>query len=383
MRSRILAIVRKEFIQIRRDRRTLAMVLFMPVMQLLLFGYGINTVVDHLPMIVFDESGDADSRALIAAFENSGYFDVAAHARSQAELADVIDAGEAKVALHIAPDFGDQVLRGQPGLVQLVIDGSDPNVASTASFAASAVTQAHVAQRTSMKNMRPGMGGGAQGVPASGPGVVDLRPVVLYNPSMLSVNFMIPGVVALILLFQALLLTAFAVVRERERGTLEQLIVTPIQPWELMLGKILPYTILASVAATVALIASRLLFGVEVAGSLVLLALLSILFLLGSLGLGLFISTVSHTQAQAMQMAMFVAMPSMLLSGFMYPRETMPFVIRQLSLLTPMTYYLQILRGIMLKGVGLVVLWPSILPLALFSLIVFTLSAWRFQKRAG
>jgi ABC-2 type transport system permease protein len=375
MRSRILAIVRKEFIQIRRDRRTLAMVLLMPVMQLLLFGYGINTVVDHLPMIVFDESGDADSRGLIAAFENSGYFDVTARARSQPELADAVDAGDAKVALHIAPDFGDQVLRGQPGLVQLVIDGSDPNVASTASFAASAVTQAYMAQRTTMRNIRAGMGG-----PTS---VVDLRPVVLYNPSMLSVNFMIPGVIALILLFQALLLTAFAVVRERERGTLEQLIVTPIQPWELMLGKILPYTILASVAATVALVASRLLFGVEVAGNLILLALLSILFLLGSLGLGLFISTVSHTQAQAMQMAMFVAMPSMLLSGFMYPRETMPFVIRQLSLLTPMTYYLQILRGIMLKGVGLVVLWPSVVPLALFSLVVFTLSARRFQKRVG
>jgi ABC-2 type transport system permease protein len=375
MRSRILAIIRKEFIQIRRDRRTLAMVLVMPVMQLLLFGYGINTVVDHLPTIVFDESGDADSRALIAAFENSGYFTVVAYARSQAELADTIDAGDAKVALHIAPDFGDQVLRGQPGLVQLVIDGSDPNVASTASFAAGAVVQAHAGTRAALRSMRPGM--------SSPAALIDLRPVVLYNPSMLSVNFMIPGVVALILLFQTLLLTAFAVVRERERGTLEQLIVTPVQPWELMLGKILPYTILASVAATVALIASRLLFGVEVAGSLVLLALLSILFLLGSLGLGLLISTVSQTQAQAMQMSMFVAMPSMLLSGFMYPRETMPFVIRQLSLLTPMTYYLQILRGIIIKGVGLAALWPSVLPLALFSLVVFTLSAWRFQKRAG
>ena len=192
---------------------------------------------------------------------------------------------------------------------------------------------------------------------------------------------MVPGVIGLILQFQTLLLTAFAVVRERERGTLEQLIVTPIKTWELMLGKILPYTIIASLAGIGILIAGRVLFGVRVAGSLPLLAMLSILFLLGSLGLGLLISTVSQTQAQAMQMAMFVMLPSILLSGFLYPRETMPFIIQQLGLLVPLTYYLQILRGIILKGVGLEVLWSQVLPLAVFSLAVFTLSAWRFQKR--
>ena len=375
MNSRIMAIIRKEFIQIRRDRRTLAMVLALPVMQLLLFGYAINTVVDHMPTIVFDEADDAESRALIAAFENSGYFDLLSYALSPAELADTIDAGSAKVALHIPPDFGDQVLRGQPSPVQLVIDGSDPNVAQTASFAAAAVVQARTAELSAASAARRGLAGLSGGI--------DLRPVVLYNPSMLSVNFMIPGIIALILLFQTLLLTAFAVVRERERGTLEQLIVTPIKPWELMLGKIIPYTITASIAATVALTAGRLLFGVEVAGSLGLLAVLSILFLLGSLGLGLLISTVSQTQMQAMQMAMFIMLPSMLLSGFLYPRETMPALIKPLSYLTPMTYYLQILRGIMLKGIGIKMLWPNVLPLALFSLVVFSLSAWRFQKRVG
>ena len=330
----------------------------LPVMQLLLFGYAINTVVDHMPTIVFDEADDAESRALIAAFENSGYFDLLSYALSPAELADTIDAGRAKVALHIPPDFGDQVLRGQPSPVQLVIDGSDPNVAQTASFAAAAVVQARTAELSAASAARRGLAGLSGGI--------DLRPVVLYNPSMLSVNFMIPGIIALILLFQTLLLTAFAVVRERERGTLEQLIVTPIKPWELMLGKIIPYTITASIAATVALI-----------------AVLSILFLLGSLGLGLLISTVSQTQMQAMQMAMFIMLPSMLLSGFLYPRETMPALIKPLSYLTPMTYYLQILRGIMLKGIGIKMLWPNVLPLALFSLVVFSLSAWRFQKRVG
>jgi ABC-2 type transport system permease protein len=378
VRSRVAAIVRKEFIQMLRDRRMLAMVLVMPVMQLLLFGYAMNTVVDHMPTIVFDETQDADSRALVAAFHNSGYFDVVARARSQGELREAIDAGRAKVGLHLPPEFGEQVLRGRPGSVQLVVDGSDPNVAATASFAAGAVAQARSSDLATAALARLG-----RGAPGGGSGGIDLRPVVLYNPRMRSATFMVPGIIALILLFQALLLTAFAVVRERERGTLEQLIVTPIRSWELMLGKILPFIVTASVAATVALIAGRLLFGVGVAGSLPLLAALSLLFLLGSLGVGLLISTVSQTQAQAMQLAMFVALPSLLLSGFMYPRETMPPVIQALSLLTPMTYYLQILRGIMLKGVGLDVLWPSVLPLALFSLAVFALSAWRFQKRVG
>lgn len=374
MSSRVLAIIRKEFIQIRHDRRTLGMVLILPGMQLLLFGYAINTVVDHLPTAVFDEAGDPESRALIAAFQNSGYFDVLFPVRTQSELTDAVDAGRAKVGLHVAPDFGNQVLRGQQGLVQLVVDGSDPNVAQTALFAAGVVTQAATADLTAGLASRRGR--------AAVPGI-DLRPVVLYNPSMLSVNFMVPGIIGLILQFQTLLLTAFAVVRERERGTLEQLVVTPIKPWELMLGKILPYTITAFIATTLALAAGRILFGVEVTGSLLLLGLLSILFLIGSLGVGLLISTISQTQAQAMQTSMFVMLPSLLLSGFLYPRETMPFIIQQLSLLIPLTYYLQILRGIILKGVGISVLWPNVLPLAVFSLAVFGLSAWRFQKRIG
>jgi ABC-2 type transport system permease protein len=300
---------------------------------------------------------------------------VVANARSQDDLTDAIDSGRAKVALHIPPSFGDDLLVGKPGLVQIVIDGSDPNIASTASFAAGAVVQARAAQITATMVERRGMNASA--------GAIDLRPVVLYNPSMRSANFMVPGVIGLILQFQTLLLTAFAVVRERERGTLEQLIVTPIRTWELMLGKIVPYTVVAGAAGAVTLIAARVLFGVDVAGSLTLLTVLSVMFLLGSLGLGLFISTLSQTQAQAMQMAMFVMLPSMLLSGFMYPRETMPFIIRQLGLLVPLTYFLQILRGIMLKGVGIDVLWPIVIPLAIFSLGVFALSAWRFQKRVG
>src|SRR3954469_18306212 len=360
MGSRVAAIIKKEFIQIRRDRRPLAIVLVLPVMQLLLLGYAINTVVDHLPTMVLDETRDADSRALVAALSNSGYFDVVAYAHDRQELIGAVDAGRAKVGLVIPPDYGEQVLRGQVGLTQLMVDGSDPNVAQTALFAAGAVTQAHSAIINASTIAHLGQGRGASGV--------DLRPVVLYNPSMLSATFMVPGIIGMIMQFQTLILTAFAVVRERERGTLEQLIVTPIKPWELMLGKLLPYTVTSSVGAVVALVAGWALFGVEVQGSLGLLAALSLLFLIGSLGLGLLISTVSQTQGQAMQIALFVLMPTLLLSGFMFPRETMPWIVQQIGLLIPLTYYLQILRGIILKGVGLDVLWTSVLPLAILSL---------------
>jgi ABC-2 type transport system permease protein len=370
--GRVGAIVRKELIQIRRDPRTLAMVLALPVLQLVLFAYAINTVVDHLPTVVLDEAGTADSRAFVAAFQNSGYFDVRERAGSRAGAAGAIDAGRAKVGLVIPPDFGTRLLRGQPALAQLLVDGSDPNTAQTALFAAGMVAQARGAELA-------GRGDAPGGTPAG----VELRPVVLYNPSMLSVNFMIPGLIGLILQFQTLILTAFAIVRERERGTLEQLVVTPVRPWELMLGKILPYVGIAFAAVAAALAVGRFWFGVGIAGSLPLLALLSLLFLLSSLGIGLLISTVSQTQTQAMQVALFVMLPSLLLSGFMFPREGMPWIIQQLGLLIPLTYFLQILRGIILKGVGVDVLWPQVLPLALIGVAVFALSASRFQKRLG
>jgi ABC-2 type transport system permease protein len=200
---------------------------------------------------------------------------------------------------------------------------------------------------------------------------------------MLSVMFMVPGLIGLILQFQTLLLTAFAVVREREQGTLEQLIVTPIRPWELMLGKILPYCVTAFASVTLALAVGRLVFGVQVAGSMPLLVVLSVIFLLGALGVGLLISTIAQTQRQAQMLAQFVLLPGMLISGFVFPREGMPWIVQQISLLIPLTYFLQILRGVVLKGVGLDLLWPQVVPLAIFGVAVFVLSALRFQKRLG
>jgi ABC-2 type transport system permease protein len=355
MIERVWSIVAKEFIQIRRDPRTLAIVLVMPLMQLVLFGYAINTAVDHIATIVFDQAQDAQSRGFINSFFNTGYFDPTGQAGSLEQVRQAIDAGRARVGIVVPPDFSHDLVAGRAPKAQVLVDGSDPNTAQTALLVAGTLSQR-----------------GGQSI--------DVRPVVLYNPSMQSINFMIPGLLGLILQFQTLLLTAFAVVRERERGTLEQLVVTPVKSWELMLGKILPFVVVAFGNVLLASAIGRFWFGVEFAGNYFLLLALAGLFVLSSLGLGLLISTVSQTQAQAMQMALFVMLPSIILSGFVFPREGMPHPIRELGLLIPLTYFLQILRGIILKGVGVEVLWPEVLALAVFGLIVFGLSANRFRK---
>src|SRR5712692_3453705 len=339
MIARIWSIILKEFIQIRRHPRTLAIVLLMPLMQLILFGYAINTTVDHVATIVFDQAQDARSRAFVSSFINTGYFDLAARASSLEQVRQAIDAGRVRVGIVVPPDFSYDMVAGRSPKAQVLVDGSDPNTAQTALLVAGTL----------------GQRGGQS---------IDVRPVVLYNPSMQSINFMIPGLLGLILQFQTLLLTAFAVVRERERGTLEQLVVTPVKSWELLLASAI----------------GRFWFGVEFAGNYLLLLALAGLFVLSSLGLGLLISTVSQTQAQAMQMALFVMLPSIILSGFVFPREGMPHPIREIGLLIPLTYFLQILRGIILKGVGVEVLWPEVLALAAFGVIVFGLSANRFRK---
>src|SRR5579884_125653 len=373
--GRVASIIRKEFIQIRRDRRTLAIILVMPAIQLLLFGYGVNTIVDHIPTVVVDQSGDIRSRELIAALQNSTYFDVQGHVASSAEAAAAIDAGWAKVALILPPDFGTRALRGETALAQLLVDGSDPNVAQTAVFAAGVVAQVRSGDVVADTLARLGRG--------QVPGGFELRPAVLYNPGMQSVQFMVPGLIGLILQVQAILLTALAVVRERERGTLEQLVVTPIRSWELMVGKVIPYTATSFIAVSLALLIGRYWFEVEIRGNLILLALFSLVFLLGSLGIGLLISTISQTQTQALQLGQFVLLPSLLLSGFMFPREGMPLPLQLVGLFIPLTYFLQILRGIILKGVGIDVLWPQALALTLFGLLVFSVSANRFVKRLG
>ncbi|TAK24422.1 MAG: ABC transporter permease [Chloroflexota bacterium] len=368
MFARIWALIGKEFIQVVRDRRTLAMALVMPIMQLILFGYAVNTTVDHIATIVVDQSMDVRSRDFIHSIANTGYFDIVGSAEHAGAARRAIDTGTAKVAFIFPPDFGRESLAGRSAQVQVLIDGSDPNTATTALLSAEALARVRGIELL----------GATMGRTPTMP--IDNRPTVLYNPSLRSVNFMVPGLIGMILQTQAVMLTAFAIVRERERGTLEQLIVTPIRPFELMAGKIIPYVIIAFAQIGVALIVGRFWFQVPFNGDLGLLLALSLLFLLGALGMGMMISTVSRTQAQAMQATLFTLLPSIIISGFMFPREAMPPVIASLSYVLPLTYYLQILRGTIVKGVGLDLLWPQVIPLLVFAVVISVLSTVRFRR---
>ncbi len=369
---RLRAIIRKELIQIRRDRLTLGLVVGIPVVELLMFGYALNAVTDHIATVVYDESGTASSRAFSGVFEHSTYFDIVRMVGSREEAMGAIESGEAKVALILPPDFGADVLGGRQATAQLIVDGSDPSVAQTALFSGGLVAQAQSGRVTVETLSRTGPG------PALGG--IELRPVVLYNPRMISVLFMVPGLIGIILQMQAVLLTALAVVRERERGTLEQLIVSPVRPSELMLGKILPNVALCLTSTVMTLVVARVLFGISVRGSLLELLVLTLPFLFGSLGIGLALSVVARNQAQALQMTMFTLLPSILLSGFLYAREGMPVVFRVISLAIPMTYYLQVLRGVIVKGVGIEVLWPQLAALTVFAVVVLGVSVSRFRK---
>ena len=374
MNSRILSIMRKEFIQIRRDPRTLVIMAVVPALQLMLFGYAVTTNVDHIATVVYDQAADGRSRDLLRAFTNTEYFTLVGHVSSAGEARAAIDRGDARVAFVIPPDFSRDLDAGRPAHLQIMVDGSDPNTASTALFTATSIAQARAASEVQASLGRVGLSRGVE-MP------IEIRPSILYNPSMRSLNFMIPGLIGLIIQMQAVILTAFAIVREREKGTLEQLIVTPIKPWELMVGKIAPYVVVAFLQVTIALAVGTLWFQVEIVGSLALLLALSVVFLVGSLGIGLLISTLSKTQSQALQLSVVTILPAVLLSGFMFPREAMPPLLYYLGYLVPITYFLKIVRGIFLKGIGMEYLWFEVALLAIFGLAIFTLSAWRFQKK--
>lgn len=368
MIARVWALVVKEFIQIRRDRKTLAIALGMPIMQLLLFGYAVNTTVDHIATVIVDESADVRSRDFVRAIVATGYFDVATFLPAATEARAAIDRGDAKVAFIFPPNFGRHVLAGDTATVQVLIDGSDPNVAQTALLTAEALARSRGIELMTSR------------LPAGAVLPIESRAIVLYNPSLQSVNFMIPGLIGVILQTQAVMLTAFAIVRERERGTLEQLIVTPIGHGELLAGKLIPYVIIAFAQVGASLLVGHYWFGVPINGSVPLLLALSFLFLLGALGLGMLISTISTNQIQAMQLTLFTSLPSIIISGFMFPREAMPAIIAMASYLLPLTYFLQILRGTVLKGVGIEYLWPQVIPLGVFAVAIFLLSTVRVRR---
>lgn len=370
---RLWALLVKEFIQMRRDRLTFGMMIGLPIIQLILFGFAINTDVKHLPTIVFDQSLGQDSRDLLNSLEGSQYFNIEYAAKNFNEVNDAVDSGKAKVGIIIPPDFTDNLKHGRTASVQVIVDASDSLAASSAIGAAQLVGQTK-SQQILMQKLR-GYSGHATDLP------YDIRIRPWYNQDFVSAFYMVPGIMGTILTMTLVMFTSMAIVRERERGTLEQLIVTPMKTWELLIGKIIPYIFVGYIQATVALLVGIFVFDLPVRGSLVLLYALTSLFIIASLAMGVLISVLAKTQMQAMQMSFFIILPSILLSGFMFPREAMPAFFSALGYLLPLTFYLQIMRGIILKGIGIGMLWGQVFALAAFIAIVLTISIKKFNKK--
>mgnify|MGYP005840220487 FL=1 len=372
--NRLLSLIRKEFLQILRDPRTLYITFAIPVIQLFLLGYTATTDVRNVPLAVFDQDRSPAARRLLDAYRAADYFRIAYDVDSEEELRALIDSGQAQAGLIIPPDYSERVLGNRTATVAFVLDGSDPNVASTSLAAAELIGQSHSTQLVVERLSRSGLAGTTQ--PA-----LTVRSRVWYNPDLQSAYFMVPALIGMILQLMTTMLTATAIVRERERGTIEQLIVTPIRSWELILGKIIPYVLIALFDTIEVLVVGSLWFGVPIRGSLSLLLALSGLFLLGSLGIGILISTIAKTQQEAMMLTYFTMLPTIFLSGFFFPLAAMPPALQAISRVIPLRYYLKIIRSIVLKGVGADSLTEEIAALAVFGLVVMGIAALRFRKR--
>ncbi len=370
---RFKALIRKEMIHMLRDPRTLVFIFMMPIMQLVLLGFVNNTDIKNVSTVVFNQDNSRASRELLDSFNATGYFSFNYAVFSQTEVNDLIASGKAEVGIVIPPDYGSNLTIGKTADVLVLLDGSNPTVAGSVLSAAALVGQAHGASVRSQQLALRGPVGGV-GSP------VDVRTRVLYNPDLLGSYNIVPGLVAMILFQTATSLTALAIVKERERGTIEQLIVTPIRSWELIVAKIIPY-ILVSFANTILIMAvGTFLFGVPLRGSLILLFSLVGLYLLPTLGLGLLISTSAKTQQQAQLMTMPIMLPSMLLSGVFFPTSSLPLCLQLLGKLLPLTYFVIILRSIVIKGVGLNMILPEVTALTVFAILLLGLAARRFQK---
>lgn len=362
----IKAISIKEVIHIMRDRRTLMMVIFMPLMQVLIYGFGINTDVKHLSTYVYDQDRTYLSRRLIASFEHSDYFRVMNKSNDIHDVRQALDKGKAQVGLVIPPNFSADVLKRKTAELQMLIDGTDSTPANVAMNSSQAIISNFMqAEGLVTVNMLP----------------IDFRPRLWYNPDLKSTFFMLPGLIALVLHLIVPMVTANAIVREKEQGNIEQLLVTPIKPYELIIGKILPYIGVGLIISVSIILAIHFIFQVPIRGNLIDLFLLTLLYLVVCLGIGLWASTIAQNQQQASQIVMFFAMPSILLSGFIFPRETMPLWVHHIGYFLPMTYFLKIVRGILLKGMALIDLLAHVWPLLLMAAVVIVFSINRFSKR--
>lgn len=371
MIGRVFSIMRKEFLHMFRDRRSLVVMFLLPVVQLFLLAYAADPNIDHLKTAVLDMDHSSRSRDVIESYQTSNYFDITRYPADEAEMANLLDTGKVRAGIIIPADFSTQIERGEKGQVKFVIDGSDPTIAGTAFSSAQTVGQA-----MSIAIVEELVGAD----PEKQPGL-DVRPTVWYNPDMRSENFMVPGVVALILQLLSMMLTSMAIVREREQGTIEQLIVTPIRSGELILGKILPYALIVFSNSIGVLVLAVLWFQVPINGSWPLLLSLVAFSMVAMLGLGLLVSTVAKTQQEAMMFTYFFLLPSIFLSGYVFPIESMPQFLQTCSLVVPLNYLLVIVRGIILKGIGLDLLMKEVTILGMFSLVILTMASMRFRKR--
>lgn len=374
MDSRIFHFIKKEFMQLLRDPRMLWVAILAPILQLLIFGYIASTDIKHVSTVVFDENRTSFSRRYVQSFKNSGYFDINYYVTSDKEIANLIDSGRAKVALHIPADFSKKIVRNESVDVQAVIDGSN---SSTATIISGYINQINFENANEIFKKRLSK----LGLPLKNLELLDLKLRVWYNPELKSIYFMVPAIFALILMIESMVLTSFSIVKEKERGTMEQLIVTPLRPYELILGKLLPFVIVSFLDIGLVFLLATLWFKVPIHGSAILLFGLGAIFLASGLGLGVFISTISHTQRQALMTAIFILMPSLILSGFIFPIANMPKIIQGITYLIPVRYFLVIVRGIFLKGIGIKYLVKEVCPLIIFGSIILTLSILRFRKK--
>jgi len=361
-------IIRKEFIQTFRDRRMLFPIFVAPVVQLILFGYAVTTDIKHISLAVLDYDRTHESRHLVSSFSQSKSFNLDFYLKSPQEIDVLLEKEKIKAAVVIPRKFERNLKKGAQTSLQVILDGTDANSATIIMSYISQLVAKH--SENILTEIRDNGGGG----------IVVSQPRVWYNPNLKSSVYMVPGVICLILLITTLLLTSMAVTKEREMGTLEQLIVSPIKPWELILGKTIPFVFIGFCDVVLIISAGKLIFDVPIRGNLLFLFGVALLFVLTTLSLGLFISTISRTQQQAMMTAFFFAMPAMLLSGIFSPIENMPRIIQQITLLNPLRYFSTAVRGILLKGNDISILWPQVLALFIFGITASVFSSLRFKK---
>ena len=368
-------IVTKEFLQFRRDPKMFAIILIAPVIQLIFLGFAVNMDVENVPTVIFDQDRSVESRSLAKQFDASGYFNIVEYVSGYSEIEAKFEGGSAILGIVIPDGFEKNTGTGRTAKLQAIFDGSDGNKASiTAGYVLGFISGYTKSLAVDFMNRRGFKSGPVANITA------ETR--AWYNPELKTRIFMVPGIVGLLLSIITLILTSLAIVKEKEVGTLEQIIVTPIKPMELILGKLIPFAILAFVAIIIVLTAMSLAFGIAIKGNVLFLFFNSFLYILSTLGLGLFVSTVSKTQQQAMMISIFVIlMPMVFLSGFAFPIENMPFFIQAVTYFIPLRYFMEIIRGIILKGTGIESLWMEMAALFVFGVVILYLSSLRFKKR--